>query len=513
MLLFVRVSKSETQIKGDNETLVFSTSVYERTKLEKNENVYSEINRFLQTLPDEVNASIFSVYKRVITFLRHSSDFNILTDNVTNLVAELYNLIDIQRLESWVYGFNKIVYPTSVSSSVGQDLNPDKTYVRADYDALVILTIALRFMLPIWGEYQAITLPEVKGKWKEYEASRLLTKSTLINHRSVDRLSVFIETHIPLTAKKEAAILAGLGTEQIPEWLLAGALVKRLTVADIHDEGGLIRNVYGFVNNYIKEMDQYWGGVKPKNGDGGDDDASDFSIVEKYRVKKLRSEGDARASVVYVTLDSGRDGFPDLRDHLRMAKQIDPTIPDNLVAACFRATVLSSPQHTVQDWQVTIAQLIYYKKAMSPKSVAVLNKVQLTNYVFVVAQALLFHWNFIELALLIKAVPYVVEDSSVMMHMAPLDRIAAKTMEPLDNTYPYKLNTTKAATNNRQANPAYVSIGSLTSTMNKHHWCRNITDDLLPFISYKIDNPTGPISDTIQEDLANLAIRLNTRGN
>ena len=223
-LLFVRVSKNETQIRTDQEVLTFSTSVYERTKLEKNENVYSEINRFLQTLPDEQKLQIFNVYKRVLAEIRMSSDFNRLTDSITAMTSELYNLVDIQRLENWVYGFNKINYPTSVSAAVGQDLNPEKTYIRADYDALVILTIALRFMLPIWGEYQTITLPTVKGKWKEYVAARLLTNTTLINHRSVQRLSVFIENHILPTAKKEAAIIAGLGTEEVPEWLLSGAL-------------------------------------------------------------------------------------------------------------------------------------------------------------------------------------------------------------------------------------------------------------------------------------------------
>jgi hypothetical protein len=513
MLLFVRVSKNETHIRNDTETLVFATNVYERTKLEKNENVYSEINRFLQTLPDEQQVQLFNVYKRILAQLRHSSDFNILTDSITALVTELYNLIDIQRLESWVYGFNKINYPTSVAATVGQDLNPDKTYIRSDYDALVILTIALRFMLPVWGEYQTITLPEVKGKWKEYVAARLLTNTSLINHRSVQRLSIFIETHIPSTAKKEAAIIAGLGTEEVPEWLLSGALVKRLAVADIHDEGGLIRNVFGYVNNYIKEMDQYWGGLRPKNAEGGDEDSSDFSIIEKYRGKKLRSEGDGRAAVVYVTLHSGRDGVPLLLDPMRLAKQIDPSVNEDIVRACYLTNMNSAPQTSVQEWQVILAQLIFYRTSMSPKSIAGLNKQQLVDYVFVASQALLLHWNFVELALLIKAVPLVIADESVMLHMSQLDRIAAKTMDPLDKTYPYKLNTTKAATNNRQANPAYVGIGALTQQMNKSHWSRNVSEELKPFLNYQIENLVGPISDTTQEDLAQLAIRLNSRGN
>lgn len=510
MLLFVRVDKNETQIRSDTETLTFSTNVYERTKLEKNDKVYNELNRFLQTLSGEEQAKMFGIYSRILHNLRTISNFEILADMITNQVTELYNLIDINRLEDWVYGFNKIVYPTSVSASVGQDLNTEKTYVRADYDALVILTVALRFMLPIWGEYQTIILSVVKGKWKEYVAAQVLTNTTLINHRSIQRLSVFIENHLSPTAKKEAAIIAGLGTEQVPEWLLAGALVKRLAVADIHDEGGLIRNVYGYVSNYIKEMDQYWGGLRPKNAEGGDDDNSDFSIVEKYRGKKLRSEGDARSSAVYVTLISGRDGNPDLRDHIRLAKQIDSSIDEELVRVCFNTAMHTSVQEEVQEWQVTFAQWLFFKNCMSPKSVAGLNRMQLVYHVFVVTQAILIHWGFIELALLVKAEPVKVADPSVMLHSANLTRVVTKTMEPLDATFPYKLNNTKAATNNRQANPAYVGISELTQTMNRNHWIRTVSQELIPFLgSFNAYNLIGPVSDNIQEDLALLAIRLN----
>lgn len=514
MLLFVRVSKSETHVKFKNETLVFATNVYERTKLEKNENVYIEINRFLQTLPEDQQLQIFGIYKRILAQLRASSELSSLTDAVTALVTDLYNLIDIQRLENWVYGFNKISYPSSVSATLGQDLNADKTYIRADYDALVILTIALRFMLPIWGEYQQITLPEVKGKWKEHVAAQLLTNSTLINHQAVQRLSVFIETHIPATAKKEAAIIAGLGTEVVPEWLLGGALVKRLTVADIHDEGGLIRNVYGFVHNYVKEMDQYWGGLRPKNAEGGDEDNSEFSIVEKYRSKKLRSEGDGRATVVYVTMASGRDGTPDILDYIRIIHAVDPTVDEDLIRACYLSNRNSPPQENIQEWQVTIAQWIFYKDVLSPKSIAGLKKDHLTDYIFVMAQCILIHWGFTELALLIKAEPLRVLDTSVMYHMGQLDRITAKTMDPLDKCYPYKLTSTKATTNNRQANTAYVGIGLLTASMNKTHWCRNITPELRNYISYNPEYAVGPISETTQEDLAQLAIHINKpRGN
>lgn len=515
---FVRVNKSETQIcngplDGPSDiVLTFSTSVYERTKLEKNDNVYVESNRYLQTLSQQQQDTIFDVYQRIHDEIKRSPQFEVLSENLKKLVSELYKYLDIGNIERWVFGFNKIRYPTSVSTSVTADLNPAKTYIRADYDALVVLTIALRFMLPVWGAYQMCVLPTVKGKFKEYVAAQLLTESTLINHRSVKRLQLFIENQISPNAKKEAAILSGLGTEELPDWLLGGALVKRLAVADIHDEGGLIRNVYGFVHNYLTEMDQYWGGLRPKNAEGGDDENSDFSIMERYRGKKLRSEGDIRAASVYVTRDSGRGAVFVPEDHIRLTHHIDPTVPMELIAACYQNNAKSPLQNIVQEWQVILAQFVMYRTSMSPKSVASLNKAELTNVVFVVAQAVLIHWGFIHIGLLMKAEPLQLLSQNQMLQMPTMSRITAKTMEPLEKTYPYELNGTKASTNKRQANVAYVAINELATMMNKHHWVIPYEAPLIALLGpLHIMNP-GPVTSDVQETLALLSIRLNTKG-
>ena len=84
------------------------------------------------------------VYRRIHAEIARMTQFEELAENMTRLVTELYNQIDIGDVERWVFGFNKIEYPSAVSTTVTADLNPAKTYVRADYDALVVLTIALR---------------------------------------------------------------------------------------------------------------------------------------------------------------------------------------------------------------------------------------------------------------------------------------------------------------------------------------------------------------------------------
>lgn len=509
---FVRVNKSETHVCHGDVVLSFSTSVYERTKLEKNENVYVEANRYLQTLSQQQQQAIFSVYQRIHAVIERSPQFEELTSSLKALISELYTYLDINNIERWVFGFNKIQYPTSVSTSVTADLNPAKTYIRADYDALVVLTIALRFMLPIWGAYQQCSLPVVKGKFKEYIAAQLLKDTSLINHRSVKRLQLFIENQIPSNAKKEAAILSGLGTEELPDWLLGGALVKRLAVADIHDEGGLIRNVYGFVHNYLTEMDQYWGGLRPKNAEGGDDDNSDFSIMERYRGKKLRSEGDLSASSAYVTYMSGRGTDYKVEDLIRMTSQIDKTIPVELVIACFQNNLMAPPQNAVQEWQVYFAQFLYFKEVMSAKSVASVNKSKLTELILVATQAVLIHWGFLHLGLLVKAQPQLLSNQNQLLQMPNMSRITAKTMEPLEQTYPYELNGTKASTNKRQANVAYVGINELATMMNKHHWVLAYEAPLFNLLGPHNFASPGPVTADIQEVIAQLAIRLNHKG-
>ena len=74
---------------------------------------------------------------------------------LTAEVNKIYQYLFVDELEKWLSMQRDIRYPTTAVEKVNEDLDKKKTYTRQDYFHLVVETIGLRMMIPIWGEYQS----------------------------------------------------------------------------------------------------------------------------------------------------------------------------------------------------------------------------------------------------------------------------------------------------------------------------------------------------------------------
>src|SRR5690606_22049939 len=89
-----------------------------------------------------------------------------------------------------------------------------RTYLRDDYRELVIFALALRPMVPIWGEYIRTSGDIAGNVYKEYAAMRLMINSWPSKCKPRERLLEYLENLIPRDPKNNSAIWSGLGTTE-----------------------------------------------------------------------------------------------------------------------------------------------------------------------------------------------------------------------------------------------------------------------------------------------------------
>lgn len=486
------------------EVLQFDCSTYERTKYSKTPDVFLEVNRFLEALQPSHQNLIFEKYRefhKILTEIRTNSGVE-LSQILINKTTELYQLIDIRTVHQWVGAYVQIEYPPSVFATVINELNPEKTYIRSDYDNLVVLTIAIRFMMPIWGAYNK-TIIGIVGKQKEYHSYKLLANTDILNHSAIVRLSKFIHSMLDSNIKTSAMIIQGQGTEELPEWILASLLVKRLSVADFKSDGGLVKNIFTYVKHLLSDLDSLFGGIRPKHGDGSDDDGSEYSQLEKFRGKPTKSAGDTITIEVFVTHFSKSNTVFVVDDPIRLAKMIDETIDPLLVSICFN-NAIRNPLTEIHQWQLTLTQYVIYP-IISPTGVASLGALQLSNIVMVVAQALMIHWGFLHLGLLVKAVAVRLDADEARPPMGS-SRITANTLKELMDAYPYKLSN---QANDRQSNIAYKAINELNELMIVNDWELVVPPELTQSVNDQGILTYGQVPGNVREMIALLVLRLN----
>ena len=112
-----------------------------------------------------------------------NSDINTetLTDNLADLVEQIYQLATYDNLKSWVYRAD-LQYPEDLSDTY-QEYGPrgrnyrERTYIKNEYLELVALALGLRLMIPIWGLYIQLIVGRSGNYYKEAEAVDLLDQS------------------------------------------------------------------------------------------------------------------------------------------------------------------------------------------------------------------------------------------------------------------------------------------------------------------------------------------------
>lgn len=455
----VSTSDSTVEVVNDltGEILSWDVSIFDRTRLPKIEDVFRDINAYWKFIGQERQQRIWDIYKQIHAVWYEVTDSILLAKTLMELVMKLYNEMPQDELEHWVKFHAKVHYQDTLQHQHDpEDPNPGRTYLYSDYQGLVVLTIAVRPMVPIWGEYISRIKKEVGGIYKEYNAMRILARTWVIHSPYADRLRLYIESSNLHNVSNVAAILSGLGTDQLPEFLLSFVIVRRIAVGDIDatsSNGSIISNIYGFISSTLTDFDRRFDGmVKEKYPeDAGNDDEG--SMMEAYKVKQHVTIGEVATFSAYV------------KRSLAMAVRIDPTISEERVVECVQSAstlqALAIHQHHVTLCQWVLAPV------MPPKSIPLLNKSTILQAMGV-TQALLWHWGFPELACLVTA-SKVEQERELTLTNDVRTRISNEQIELLNKLYPYTDPNNKQGST-RQTNYAYKSALALTAEISKNPW-------------------------------------------
>ncbi len=463
----IQITSLETNIDslGDiimrhqGEEIIWSGSSYERARFNNVNGLFSQINDYWAKLTENRQQNIFDVYKRIKHVLDTVTDFNRSHQRLQVLVKDLYELHNLQEIIKMVMLDSRIVIPPSVKECLGPKDSKDLTYLKIDYQELMAMAVYFRPMVPVWSEYIRNYKEHTGNIYKESLAFALLSLSQAANIGPLERLSWYIDKNIDGEKTSIAAILGGLGSADLPGWLLALAVVRRLAVGEITAPDGsvnIISNIYNFLVNSLDGLDRRFGGrVAEKhnpNNQMGDDN---MSAPENYKIKQEFSLAD---------IDGAAVSIDNLDKLIHMAKSVDITIPEELVIKCVtgvQGIANAAFQNAIAGWCC--------KNTTSPRIIGHLLYDERCN-VYGVAQAILWHWGFFELAAMQTALPIMGERAAFYGGQS-MARLTRDIQDKLLEMYPhYQLTSDNKGSRGRQDNVAVPAIEAITPSAVANRW-------------------------------------------
>lgn len=454
----------------NGQRLTWSCNTFGKVRIADPDGVFREINRYFATLSADNADALWGLYEQAHTQMEEVVDTFKGVIGLKYIVHQMYQLIDIEEASKSLLKGDLFI-PPEVNRSLtdaSRYKNRDQTYLVEDYINLAVFSMALRALIPLWGEYiDQGGHGTGNDLYKEMEAMSLINDASLIQWPSENPAFEKLASYIMVSSEANPATLSsiwrGMGNEEVPTWLLANVLVRRLTIVPL--EGIHATNICAYVYRYIrsklKASDRRTSDrvtEKRHDGGGGRDEDDKTSLLEEYKIKQRIADGDTVLFSEYT------------RNMMGIAQEVDPTIRLNLLDKA--AEALPRMEKTaVNPHQVKLAQWVL-AKGFPPRAMGHITK-EAVNRLLVTAQALMWHWGFLEVACLMTVDGVSATDQNVpgLTHRPrPSTRISRKYIDQLMELYPHVKAQRGKDTNLRNGNVAAIGINTITRDIMAGNW-------------------------------------------
>ena len=473
--------------------------------------VFEYINSYFSRLPDSRQQAIFNCYAKVrealdkiyVSYRRHAV--------IANAVKDLYTQIQHQEIVFWALNYGSLQVPESImedyaSLELAQRSSNDyekRTYLRKDYVALQHLAIMLKPMLPIWGEYLTkLTDERFDSNRKDTHAMGLIDGSSIMDLPAMERLREFVYLTTPPDKEMSSAILQSMTTSDIPDWLLANVMIRKLALVEVssHDDtSNQASVVFNAVKNTPKGIDRRFSGRirnKSKPTDASDPEGGNKGVFDIYKTRERTSAGDLTPLSIWTENMSNIMG------------KVAPELPKELMTLS-----MNNVKRLVSSgYQPTVAQDARIRYTLSPCiSPLSIDDVSYTalSVMAASAQAILRWWGFKDLAVLVTAKEQRDENDMIVGGIESRNSVPKELTDMLNVTHPYLQLKGGRDKNSLSNNVAYNAIEMVSKEFMKCDWLPVTDEGLLSEVTL---DPLGVYITNVEikTQLAQLLIKLNS---
>lgn len=508
---FEIVSYSSKGIRGvsihhGDRSITWDTLGYQAASIPACSDLFKHINSVIKDLDNEVQEELFQCYLDIDEILGEVFEINEIHKLIHTAAIKIYDCIPYEVFEQYVKRSGEVILPPNLKTEYTEkdtfSVNyKERTYLRPDYVNLVILTLGLRLMLPIWGSFLSLAANISGNNFKEQRALELIEGSSISTWPGMERLKLYIGSNIMTGKSSISALLGGLSSTEIPNHLTSLAIVRKVALATLemnNESDNIVKIIYNFVNGSEKRMDNRFEGaigLKTLHKDGKDDDNS--SVFDMIKVnEEIRTD-------IRITLEEYVNDYEKLA--LRSYPDVDLQLLEQLMtqASTMKPLDIKLPQTVISQWVLG--------NVLAPRSIIVL-PIKQQIICLIVTQAILWTRGFDELALLMTATPVNLNDNSDWIVEEARGKISRASLQTLEEMYPhYRKEPRKSEYDKRVVLPA-KAIDTVVSDLNQYGWKVKVTQAMRKQLTQDTVKVTTQrqliVSYDIKEILAGLIITL-----
>lgn len=496
------VNGQQMSIEHGGISVSFTLSMFKRDSFSLENETFLHINGYWESLPIELQDSIFNIYASIAEDFDSLMSKNALKDALTSKVTALMNLHTLESIEHWVRYNSDIIIPSTFDEkyveNIDKNTTEDKTYTRSDYIKLVSLSIALRVMVPIWGSYIKTIRGDAGNQFKELQAFMLLKNCDINRSDPMIKLYNYINAQIGKDNFNANNTLNFICREDFPHWLLSLVCVKRLCIGDIRSKdprANLTTLIYNFIIQRIRYSDNDFANmVKSKSAeDFGPDGENKISNLERFKVTTNISLGQI------VEMEYSVKDIYKVAQRLCIDIDLDILERSLMTSAMLSKVRLLDPQMTLLRW--------VFSPAVMPRGLSYL-PLDRTVAALGALEAILWCSGHKYLAILSTSYALLDDDVHRVSQVASKMRTPEELTNELRKYFPYTQTLRGMGGTETEIYLVEESINTLANDLSKFTWRATCHESMIAEVFHEKHTRRIPILPDIKNKLTKLVIEL-----
>lgn len=434
----------------DGSSLMWPAGEWGRAKRVGENTMFDPINLYLSKLPNDKMETIEAVYRSVYEVFEgefHELPIRSLIQYLTEQMEVLFSQVDWRHFNVTLLTANAVYLENGIKDRLDEKDRESITYLTKDYRELILFSVLVKLALPIWGIFYASLGSTIGKPAIGMRALNLIEVPSITHLQPWKKLVTHVENFAALHISESGnSILAEIGTEDIPEYLLSLTVSKKVAV---HDATSTLSNLAADIYTTLFDRCGDINSHRPNDKIPNEGQSNEIGIADQYKPAQRISAAIIEMLHVYI------------EDYQRLARKIDPTIDQSLVERRI-AEVRSRPELEIGDYHRSLCAAALHR-VISSKTFSIIDYPHMITSIGV-SSALLEHWGFPGLAQLMVMVPQDpnlhrirVADSSARA----FGDLPTAIFAELDAMYPYKA---------MGANPAIAVIDNIVSEIARYRW-------------------------------------------
>jgi hypothetical protein len=219
--------------------------------------IFAPLNDYLNQLDTTVKDQLWIIFTDIQRVLNDAADIptNEVNSLVYNAIYNIFYLIDYETFSEWCTDKGELNFAIGIKNELNDMDSIETTYFSEDYIQIVILSVYIKLIMPIWGMYHTTQKIALGDEQALVAMLNVFKNDIIMNIPAIIRLQDYIVARRDKkVSSNDFVLMTTLSSDELVDYCLIITLWKSILLFDARSQTQLIKKVFNALDNVFRAL-------------------------------------------------------------------------------------------------------------------------------------------------------------------------------------------------------------------------------------------------------------------